>query len=157
MHGLILSMVFAASTAEMLGLAPKGGDMQVPCAAWANPNAATAGVIQVALAPDKDGKGPEGYDGYPVAVKLADDRARTCRFGGQLKLADRMLGIYEVRPETRVDNCLLLVDLGAKKAVLHDRKGTCGKGLCNGLVLDNLSFKFDPKTKTCTAKRPEGQ
>ncbi len=155
MHSLIFTLVLAG-TAEVLGLAPKGGDVQVPCAAWSNPKADTAGVIQVALGPDKDGKGPEGYDGYPVAVKLADNRARTCRVAGQLKLADKMLGVYEIRPENRVDNCLLLVDLG-KKAVLHDRKGTCGKALCNGLVLDNLTFPFDAKTKTCTAKRPEGQ
>lgn len=155
MHALIFTIVLAG-TAEVLGLAPKGGDMQIPCAAWANPKADTAGVIQVGLGPDKDGKGPEGYDGYPVAVKLADNRARTCRFAGQLKLADKMLAVYEIRPENRVENCLLLVDLG-KKAVLHDRKGACAKALCNGLVLDNLTFPFEPKTKTCTAKRAEGQ
>ena len=156
MHSLIFTIVLAGSTAEVLGLAPKGGDTQVPCAAWSNPRADTAGVIQVALSADKDGKGPEGYDGYPVAVKLADNRARTCRFAGQLKLADKMLGVYEIRPESRVDNCLLLIDLG-KKAILHDRKGACAKALCNGLVLDNLTFPFDAKMKTCMAKRPEGQ
>lgn len=155
MHSLILTVVLAGAADMMLG--PKTTDVQVPCNAWLNPKADTAGVIQVALGPDRDGKGPEGYDGSPVAVKLADNRARTCRFAGALKLADKMLGVYEIRPDNRVDNCLLLVDLGAKKAVLHDRKGACGKALCgNGMVLDNLTFPFDPKTKTCTAKRPEG-
>jgi hypothetical protein len=154
MHSLVLTILVSGAAEMMLG--PKTSDVQVPCAAWLNTKADTAGVIQVALSADKNGKGPEGYDGYPVAVKLADNRARACRFAGQLKLADKMLGVYEIRPENRIDNCLLLVDLG-KKAVLHDRKGVCGKALCNGMVLDNLTFPFDAKTKTCTAKRPEGQ
>jgi hypothetical protein len=149
MHQLIVT-VFLTGAMDLPP--PATSDTQVPCTVWGNTKADTAGVVQVVLSPDHDGKGPEGFDGYPVMVKLADNRARTCRFGGKLKLADRMLAVYEIVTETRTENCLLLVDLG-RKAVLHDRKGTCGKNLCNGLVLDNLTFPSDPKTKTCTARR----
>jgi hypothetical protein len=157
MQTLILAVVLSGAATD-LPLPPKNDTTQIPCTVWANTKADTAGVIQVALGPGKDGTGPEGYDGYPVAVKLADNRARTCRFAGSLKLADRMLATYELRPESAVEHCLLLVELGKKSATIHDRKGTCGKVICGGDIrLDNLTFPADPKTKTCMAKRPEGQ
>lgn len=155
MQSLLVAIVLAGP-ASSLPLPPQTSDMQIPCSVWANPKADTAGVVQVALGPGKDGTGPEGYDGYPVAVKLADNRARTCRFSGTLKLADKMLAAYQLKPDQAAEYCLLLVDLG-KKATLHDRKGSCAKALCPEMKLDNLVFPFDPKTKTCTAKRPEGQ
>ncbi len=154
MYPMILAMALSSTATDML--MPKSENVQVPCAVWANTKAETAGVIQVTLGPNKDGKGPEGYDGYPVAVKLADNRAKTCRFTGTLRLADRMLATYELKPEQAVEHCLLLVELG-KRAIIHDRKGTCAKVICGDIRLDNLTFPFDPKTKSCMAKRPEGQ
>ena len=126
--------------------------VQVPCAVWGNMKATTAGVIQVSLTRG-DGKTASGFDGYDAAIKLADDKARVCRFGGVLKLADQFLATYQF--QTGVEGCtLLLVELHAKNAVIHDRKGNCAQALCgNGMKIDNLHFTFDPTIKMCQGQR----
>lgn len=154
MYPMIVALALSSTATDML--MPKSENIQTPCVAWGNTKSEIAGVIQVALSEGKDGRGPEAYDGYPVAVKLADNRAKTCRFNGMLRLADKMLATYEIKFGERIENCLLLVELG-KRAVIHDRKGACAKALCGEFRLDNVTFPFDPKQKTCTTKRPEGQ
>jgi hypothetical protein len=143
--------------ALLLGLADvaKADDrpVSVPCAVWGNMKAATAGVIQVSLV-QGDGKTAKGFDGYDAAIKLADDKARVCRFGGVLKLADQFLATYQF--QTGVEGCLMLLELHRKDAVIHDRKGTCAQALCsNGMKLDNLRFTFDPNTTMCQGQRVE--
>ncbi len=127
--------------------------VKVPCAVWGNMKATTAGVIQVALTAG-DGKTAKGFDGYDSAIKLADDKARVCRFGGQLKMVDQFLATYQL--DLGVRGCSLLVELHKKDAVIHDRKGSCAKALCpSGIKLDGLHFTFDSTINQCNGQRVE--
>jgi hypothetical protein len=125
--------------------------VQIPCAVWGNMKSATAGVIQVSLTAG-DGKTAKGFDGYDAAIKLADEKARVCRFGGTLKLADQFLATYQF--QTGAQGCMLLVELHSKEGIIHDRKGMCAQVLCgNGMKIDNLKFTYDPAIKQCQGQR----
>lgn len=114
---------------------------------------ATAGVLQIPVNALNDGSSARGFDGYPVVIKLANDRARVCRIDAKLKLADKLIGTYEVIPAQRVSNCLLLLELSTKTAILRDRRGQCGPALCGEMELNGFTMTFDPKRATC-APRP---
>lgn len=114
----------------------------------------TAGILQIPFNPTTDGTGQRGFDGFPVVIKLANERARTCRIEASLKLADKMMATYEVLPAQRTGTCLLLVELSSKTAILRDRRGICGPALCGEVQLNGFTMTFDPKRKTCM-KPPE--
>ncbi|MBC7794498.1 MAG: hypothetical protein H7Z43_12410 [Clostridia bacterium] len=114
-----------------------------------------AGVMQIPADPINNGDTQHGFDGFPVVIKLANDRARLCRIEASLKLADRMMNTYEVQLVKKNSNCLLLLELTSKTAILRDHRGQCGPALCGEMKIDGYTMAFDASRRTCMAKPSE--
>ena len=125
------------------------------CFSYANMKDAVAGLLQIPIDAMHDGAGQRGFDGYPMVIKLVNDRARTCRIDARIKLVDKMMNTYEVFPPKRSSECLLLLELTSKTAILRDRRGACSNVLCGGEIeLNGYTMKFDPTRRACM-KPPE--
>jgi hypothetical protein len=131
----------------LVGVSP-----EVPeCVVYGEKKAAVAGALQLETS---EGEKNKSFDGVAAAFWLADDRARTCSAHGKLKLLDKMLGSYELVLEPRNSDCLLLVELGAKRAALQDNSGACARTLCGGVLqLHGVKLTREKGKKPCRAVR----
>lgn len=142
-------MLAALLCAALAAPAAAPADVDVPqCEVYGTKKGAVAGLMQI----EAGSPSAKSFDGRVAAFWLADDRARTCRGYGTLKLLDKLLNSYELVLEPK--QCLLLVDLGPKRAVLRDGTGACAQALCGGVMqLDGVALPRDKGKKPCRALR----